>query len=591
MKVEGIFTINKPLGISSQRAVQIVKYWARRKTGNNKIKVGHAGTLDPLASGVLVMAVGRKYTSQIDKIVSSEKEYIADVTLGQNSSTDDAEGEKTVVNKDKKPTVQEIKNVLKEFVGNIEQTPPTYSAIKIDGQEAYKRVRRGEKVEMKKRKVHIKNIEIISYEYPNLKISVTCGKGTYIRSLARDVGENLKTGAYLSGLIRTRVGEYKLEDAKNIKDFTMRIVVHACELDEERIDGTRIYISEVFKYFGGMASDDDFYIYHKNIFNKSLAPQKRNNYHIKLLNNFPAWTQTKFAVSVLRQKPDVVWVPLHNLPRLRSKKIKYVVTIHDLAFKIFPETFPESDVKKLNLQTDYAVKNADHIIAVSKSTRNDLLKFYPELKREKITVIHHGIDKEVWQKEYSLDLVQKILGKYKLTKNKYLIHVGAIQPRKNLTVLIDAFEKVKKVQKDMKLLLVGGDGWKWENIHEHAKKSKYVKDVIFTGNISKECVVVLMQNASAFVFPSLYEGFGISGLEALATGTPVVAARNSSIPEVLGNVAEYFDAKNSDECAESVLRVLSDTELQGKLKEEGFRRVEKFTWDKTARKTLQVLRK
>lgn len=217
--IEGFYVINKPFGMSSQRAVQMIKYWARDKAGNKKIKVGHAGTLDPLATGVLIVAVGRSYTKNIDAIVATNKEYDATIFLGMTSTTDDAEGEKTIREPLSIPSREDVENILHTFVGDIAQIPPAYSAIKIDGKEAYKRVRRGEVVEMRSRMVHIGAIEIVSYTFPHLQIHVTCGKGTYIRSLARDIGEALGTGAYLSGLVRTRVGDHMIADAQSLDDF------------------------------------------------------------------------------------------------------------------------------------------------------------------------------------------------------------------------------------------------------------------------------------------------------------------------------------------------------------------------------------
>ena len=216
---EGIFALYKPRGITSQRAVQIVKHWARKKTHNKKIKVGHGGTLDPLAEGVLVIAVGRSYTKNLATVVKAQKEYRAEITLGATTTTDDAEGEKTIVNHTKQPTHQVLEDVCAQFVGNIVQTPPAYSAIKINGQEAYKRIRRGEHVVMKQRRVQIDAITILDYHYPVVHIKVVCGTGTYIRSLARDIGATLGTGAFLSGLVRTRVGTFSLDDACDIAFF------------------------------------------------------------------------------------------------------------------------------------------------------------------------------------------------------------------------------------------------------------------------------------------------------------------------------------------------------------------------------------
>jgi len=623
MKVEGIFALNKPIGMTSQRAVQLVKFWAERelakntarlkvknkkqtkntKSGNrnnkegslrksgNKIKVGHGGTLDPLAEGVLVIAVGKKFTRQINEVVEAEKEYLAEIKLGEISTTDDAEGKKKIINQKKIPTEAEIKKELKKFIGHIEQVPPIYSAIKIQGKEAYKRARAGEKIEMKKRKVYIKKIKIIFYHYPVLKIKVTCGKGTYLRTLARDIGERLGTGAYLNGLRRTRVGQFTLNQAKSISDFTLKIALPVTELEQERIDGTRVYLNKMLYYFGRIDKDNQFFIYHKNKFNPTLQPPSYSNYFIENLGKFPFWTQTKFAGAIFRERPDVVWLPLHNLPRWRRPQAKYVVTIHDLAFKLFPESFPRRDLRKLNWQTDYAVQHSDKIIAVSKATKNDLLKFYPQLTADKIAVIPHGIQVEDWQKKINSKEIDKTLQKYNLNGQEYLIHLGAIQPRKNLEFLIGVFEELKKDGFAGKLVLAGGDGWKYEGIKKRVTESDFSADIIFTGNVPFSEARTLLRQAQVFVFPSLYEGFGLPGLEALASGVPVVSARNSSLPEVLGDCALYFNAENQKECLRQIQKVLSDKKLRQKLISQGLRRVQKFSWEKTARLTLNVLRR
>ena len=203
-----IFAIYKLKGPTSFDVVAQV----RKITGVKK--VGHAGTLDPLASGVLVIAVGREATKQLSEIVGQEKEYIADIRLGLTSTTDDEEGSKQEIKKLKKSEIKEedIKGVLKKFVGEIDQMPPKYSAIKVNGRRAYKSARKGEVVELKPRKVEIKEIEILDYKYPDLKLRVITGKGVYIRSLARDLGVVLGVGGYLADLERIRVGEFRIED-------------------------------------------------------------------------------------------------------------------------------------------------------------------------------------------------------------------------------------------------------------------------------------------------------------------------------------------------------------------------------------------
>lgn len=176
-------------------------------------KVGHAGTLDPLASGVLVVALGRQSTKKISEMVKKEKEYIAKIKLGSNSTTDDEEGEKTDWEIKKIPTLIGIKKIIKKFVGKISQVPPIYSAIKISGQEAYKLARKGKTVELKPREVEIKSIKLLNYHWPFLEIQVVTGPGVYIRSLARDLGRDLNTGGYLKELERTRVGDFTKDQA------------------------------------------------------------------------------------------------------------------------------------------------------------------------------------------------------------------------------------------------------------------------------------------------------------------------------------------------------------------------------------------
>ncbi len=588
--IEGIHVIDKPYGMSSQHAVQIVKYWARRKTDNTKIKVGHGGTLDPLATGVLVVAVGRRYTKKIDAVVASEKEYIAEIYLGKTSTTDDAEGEKTIVDDVTVPSHDDVTRVLQKFIGAVTQIPPAYSAIKIDRQEAYKRVRRGEQVAMKPRVVQITQIDILSYTYPHVRVRVLCGKGTYIRSLARDVGDVLGTGAYLASLVRTRVGDFALDAAADIDQFRMRIAVHASELDEARIDGTRVYLKEICARLCACARDDLFMLYHQDTFNTALAPPERNNCTVKTIAQSPLWTQTRFSWRIFRDCPDVVWMPLHNAPLILRKKTTVVVTIHDLAFKKFPETFPMCDVWKLRFLTRLALRRADHIVAVSHATKKDILTYFPHVKDHHVTVIHHGVNHDAWQHKSCDTDTMRVRKKYGVDAHDYIIHVGAIQPRKNIIRLIDAFARIKKTHPHVKLLLVGGRGWLWEDIEKHAQKSVHAHDIIFTGNIPFHHVRILMQQASVSVLPTLYEGFGLPGLEAMAAGVPVVAARNSSLPEILGSAAEYCDAKSSASIAQHVCVVLCDKELQRTMKERGAVQSQKFTWDKSAKKLLSVLR-
>lgn len=201
---EGILPINKPTGITAFTLVRKL----RRLLGVKKI--GHAGTLDPFATGVMVMLIGRNYTKLSDKLMGQEKEYVGRVHLGIVTDTYDSDGVEVETN-DNVPSLKEVEDALTFFQGEIQQIPPMYSAKKINGQKLYDLARKGEVIERKPVTLQVQT-ELISYEYPFIDIRVTCSKGTYIRSIAHDLGEKLGCGAHLSSLIRTRSGFFTLSN-------------------------------------------------------------------------------------------------------------------------------------------------------------------------------------------------------------------------------------------------------------------------------------------------------------------------------------------------------------------------------------------
>ena len=205
-----IVPIFKPIGPTSFNIIAQVK----KVTGIKK--VGHAGTLDPLAEGILVVGIGRESTRKLFAELEKEKEYETLIELGKTSTTDDSEGEKTIQKVSRVPQVSRVSQALKQFIGEIWQMPPQYSAVKSGGVESYKNARKGKKTILGKRQVLIKDIEILNYSWPFLKLKVITGPGVYIRSLARELGEQLKTGGYVKELKRTRVGEYTINDAKTV---------------------------------------------------------------------------------------------------------------------------------------------------------------------------------------------------------------------------------------------------------------------------------------------------------------------------------------------------------------------------------------
>jgi len=210
--------IDKPEGWTSFDAVNFLRSRLRVETGNKKIKVGHAGTLDPFATGLLIVAVGRENTKKIDEFKALPKVYIATLKLGATSDTFDSDGtiiENTKI--DHIPTITEVTTILNNFIGPQLQLPPMFSAKKIDGHRLYDLARKGITVERQPNEITIYNIKLLNYNYPELEIEVSCSTGTYIRTLAYDIGEKLGVGAYCEKLRRTKIGDYDVADAQEIK--------------------------------------------------------------------------------------------------------------------------------------------------------------------------------------------------------------------------------------------------------------------------------------------------------------------------------------------------------------------------------------
>ena len=227
-----ILCIDKPVGWTSFDAVKRLRGSLVRRLGVRKIKVGHAGTLDPLASGVMLICTGRA-TRRIEELQAGVKVYEADIALGATTPSFDLETEIDTTYPTGHITRQAVEAALQSFVGTIEQVPPAYSACKIEGTRAYEFARKGEEVELKPKILTIDCIELLNYSQTAIKIRVTCSKGTYIRALARDIGQALNTGAHLTALRRTRVGDYHITDALTIPQAAELIKCVQIEMPEE----------------------------------------------------------------------------------------------------------------------------------------------------------------------------------------------------------------------------------------------------------------------------------------------------------------------------------------------------------------------
>lgn len=219
-----IIGIDKPLEWTSFDAVKRIRGAIQRRMGVKKFKVGHAGTLDPLATGVLIVCTG-KATKEIERLQNGTKEYVAEITLGATTPSFDLETEVDSTYPTEHISRELIESVMPRFVGRVMQVPPVFSAVKVDGKRAYNLARKGKEVELKAKPLEISEIEIISFEDNKLTIRIVCSKGTYIRALARDIGEALDSGAHLTGLRRTRVGAMSINDCVSI-DKALEIIAN-----------------------------------------------------------------------------------------------------------------------------------------------------------------------------------------------------------------------------------------------------------------------------------------------------------------------------------------------------------------------------
>ena len=236
--IEGEYIyINKPYRMTSFGALAFVRTRVSRRVGVRRVKIGHAGTLDPLATGVLILCTGKK-TKEIERLQLNNKEYTATLQLGATTPSYDMEHEVDATYPTAHITRELIERVLADFVGEIQQVPPQYSACKIGGDRAYDLMRKGKEVELKAKTVHIDSIDVIDFNPTTMQLSirVSCGKGTYIRSLARDIGRALESGAYLTALCRTRLGGVRIEDCITIDDFPQWLEQQEIEKAECRND-------------------------------------------------------------------------------------------------------------------------------------------------------------------------------------------------------------------------------------------------------------------------------------------------------------------------------------------------------------------
>lgn len=290
------------------------------------------------------------------------------------------------------------------------------------------------------------------------------------------------------------------------------------------------------------------------------------------------WEHTILPLYSVIERANILFCPSNIAPLFVPKKVKLIVTIHDLRVKKFPDTFSKSTRIYYNLNYLNTFNRADAIITVSEFSKNEIIKYYPQAK-EKIFVIPNGINLQQF----------RVLN---IPRKKQILFIGAIAKHKNIKIILKAFLTIKD-KIDHTVVIVGS---KDSGMPEDEETKEILKQipperVIFTGKLTDEEIVRVYNESEIFVFPSIYEGFGLPILEAMACGCPVIASNQSSIPEVCGDSALLFDPFNPEELAEKILLLTNDSNLRNKLVEKGLERVKVFSWEKAAEKHIEVFKR
>ncbi|ATW27733.1 glycosyltransferase family 4 protein [Candidatus Formimonas warabiya] len=287
-----------------------------------------------------------------------------------------------------------------------------------------------------------------------------------------------------------------------------------------------------------------------------------------------------FGPNVNRFYPDVFFAPDTKLPLGLDKRIKKIVTVHDLAVFKYPETYQKSRVLYWQKYFDSSVKRADRVIAISYATKNDLQEIL-HVPEEKIQVIYNGVS-SIFRPVNDPKICLEVKAKYGLPE-RFILFVGTFSPRKNLGRLVDAFARLhNEGSLPHKMVIAGEKGWKFKQDLERVKALNLENDIIFPGFISHEDLPVVYSLADVLAYPSLYEGFGLPPLEAMACGTPTIISNTSSLPEVVGKAGVQVNPFSISSITEGLFHLLTDSQLRKRLIQLGFERAKFFSWDKAA---------
>jgi glycosyltransferase involved in cell wall biosynthesis len=368
----------------------------------------------------------------------------------------------------------------------------------------------------------------------------------------------------------------------------MRIGIDISRMATMARTGTEHYTAEVVAAIARRDTTNTYTLYCNRL--PARLPPSGANMTVRCIPLPRLWTHVRLSGEVLRDPPDVLFIPAHVLPLGAPlvRRLRTVVTVHDLGYLRYPEAHTAAQRLYLRLSTIWSARAASHLIAVSAATRNDLVRL-AKVSPTRVTVVHHGVADRFRQPVVDLERARKIAG----GNEPYFLYVGTVQPRKNLERVIEAFAdasvQLTNQGRTPVLVIAGKRGWLSEGIARRTADLGIADRVRFVGYVADDDLPALYREALAFVFPSLYEGFGMPVLEAMACGAPVLTSNSSSLPEVAGDAAIIVDPLDTRAIAEGLVRLACDAALRQELRQRGHQRAAQFTWDRCAEETLRVL--
>jgi len=349
--------------------------------------------------------------------------------------------------------------------------------------------------------------------------------------------------------------------------------------------GTESYSLQIIRHMISEGGARQFRLYCRSEPPHGLFPDSPN-VEILIIHKARFWTHAGLGPAVRRDPPDVLFVPAHVIPWPNAGNTPSVVTIHDIGFRHYPEAHPMAQRLYLDWSTGHSARVATKVIAVSHATADDLTSLY-RVPKSKIRVIHSGVNKDL-KSDDNLPEIVAVRDRYGIS-GPYILSVGSLHARKNLLRLVEAFRQVVDVIPEMRLAFAGRPGWGHDHLRQRIHALGLENQITFCGYVPDQDMRGLYAGTRAFVFPTLYEGFGFPALEAMACGAPVACSNTSSLPEIVGEAALTFDPEDVTSIAESLLRVLTDEELRALMVRRGLERAKQFSWKSAARDTLELL--